>query len=259
MLDVHPPHERAHTWTDFFVHIATIAVGLLIALGLEQAVEFIHHRHQVAELRQSLVEERRINQLVFEQAAAEFRRFSPLLRGMLETTRYLRQHPGTPENQWPGRYHFYIYITSFQDSAWRTAQESGVLQYMPRTEVSIYSDLYARLQLLSEGSDREMQALARAKASVFRTADPTSLTGEQLDQAFDSINQIRVELMLMGIRERNLSSSYPDFRNPPSDAELYGLVPPAPDPKDVAELTRMSQAIRSLTEQQKLKENAPHR
>ncbi|MGH8335618.1 MAG: hypothetical protein ACRETL_02060 [Gammaproteobacteria bacterium] len=42
MLDVHPPHEAARTWTDFFIHIATIVVGLLIAIGLEQAVERIH-------------------------------------------------------------------------------------------------------------------------------------------------------------------------------------------------------------------------
>lgn len=28
MLDVHPPHEATHTWTDFFIHIATIVVGL---------------------------------------------------------------------------------------------------------------------------------------------------------------------------------------------------------------------------------------
>ena len=32
MLDVHPPHEAAHTWKDFFIHIATICVGLLIAV-----------------------------------------------------------------------------------------------------------------------------------------------------------------------------------------------------------------------------------
>ena len=39
MLDVHPPHEAAHTWKDFFIHIATIVVGLLIAVSFEQTVE----------------------------------------------------------------------------------------------------------------------------------------------------------------------------------------------------------------------------
>ena len=54
MLDVHPPHHTPNTWRDFFIHIATITVGLLIALGLEQTVEFIHHRHEGAELRENL-------------------------------------------------------------------------------------------------------------------------------------------------------------------------------------------------------------
>ena len=31
MSDVHPPHEASHTWKDFFIHIATITIGLLIA------------------------------------------------------------------------------------------------------------------------------------------------------------------------------------------------------------------------------------
>ena len=39
MLDVHPPHEAAHSWKDFFIHIATIVVGLLIAVSFEQTVE----------------------------------------------------------------------------------------------------------------------------------------------------------------------------------------------------------------------------
>ena len=36
MLDVHPAHHAASTWRDFFIHIATIVLGLLIAIGLER-------------------------------------------------------------------------------------------------------------------------------------------------------------------------------------------------------------------------------
>ena len=57
MLDVHPPHEAAHTWKDFFIHIATIVIGLLIAVGLEQTVEYVHHRRQTREVRESLRQE----------------------------------------------------------------------------------------------------------------------------------------------------------------------------------------------------------
>jgi hypothetical protein len=54
MLEVHTPHEAIHTWKSFFIHIATIVVGLLIAVGLEQTVEFFHHRHQRYELGEAL-------------------------------------------------------------------------------------------------------------------------------------------------------------------------------------------------------------
>jgi hypothetical protein len=54
MLDVHPPHEAAHTWKDFFIHIATIVIGLIIAVGLEQTVELVHHSHQRHELQENL-------------------------------------------------------------------------------------------------------------------------------------------------------------------------------------------------------------
>jgi hypothetical protein len=56
MLDVHPLHEPPHSWRDFLVHIATIVVGLVIAVGLEQTVLFFHHRHQVGELEKQMHE-----------------------------------------------------------------------------------------------------------------------------------------------------------------------------------------------------------
>ncbi len=46
MLDVHPPHHAASTWRDFLIHIATICVGLLIAIGLEQTIEAIHRAQE---------------------------------------------------------------------------------------------------------------------------------------------------------------------------------------------------------------------
>jgi len=54
MLDVHPPHAPTHTWRDFLIHIATIVVGLLIAVGLEQTVEAIHHHHEREQFQQRM-------------------------------------------------------------------------------------------------------------------------------------------------------------------------------------------------------------
>ena len=61
MIDVHPPHETVHTWRDFLIHIATICVGLLIAIGLEQAVEAFHHVHERRALESEMRTEARRN------------------------------------------------------------------------------------------------------------------------------------------------------------------------------------------------------
>jgi hypothetical protein len=46
MLDVHPAHHAASTWRDFFIHIITIVIGLLIAIRFEQTVRWRHHSRQ---------------------------------------------------------------------------------------------------------------------------------------------------------------------------------------------------------------------
>jgi hypothetical protein len=62
MLDNHPPHAPTHTWRDFLIHIATIVIGLLIAVGLEETVEAIHRRHEMQEARQHIRAEAKVNQ-----------------------------------------------------------------------------------------------------------------------------------------------------------------------------------------------------
>src|ERR1700722_10199945 len=54
VIDVHPPSEPIHGWRDFFIHLSTITIGLLIALSLEGCVEWQHHRHLVHEAEASL-------------------------------------------------------------------------------------------------------------------------------------------------------------------------------------------------------------
>jgi hypothetical protein len=101
MLDVHAPHQSIHTWRDFFIHIAVISIGLLIAIGLEQTVEYLHHRHQVADLREALRIERGQNHLRLADQTTEFRMRVPILQTNLAVLHYLRLHPGAAERELP--------------------------------------------------------------------------------------------------------------------------------------------------------------
>jgi hypothetical protein len=57
MIDVHPAPHAALSPREFLVHIATIVIGIIIAIGLEQAVETIHHRHQGEQIQAALRDE----------------------------------------------------------------------------------------------------------------------------------------------------------------------------------------------------------
>jgi hypothetical protein len=46
-MDVQPPQQPIHSVKDFLLHLLTITVGLLIALALEAAVQYLHHRSLV--------------------------------------------------------------------------------------------------------------------------------------------------------------------------------------------------------------------
>jgi hypothetical protein len=73
-MDVHPPEEPVYTWSQFWIHLGTITVGLLIALGLEHAVASLHRVHERHELQRALHEEGERNEstlkMDFERMAA---------------------------------------------------------------------------------------------------------------------------------------------------------------------------------------------
>jgi hypothetical protein len=52
MIDIHPPHHAPMTRREFFTHLFIVILGILIAIGLEQGVEALHHRHE----RQALID-----------------------------------------------------------------------------------------------------------------------------------------------------------------------------------------------------------
>jgi hypothetical protein len=67
VIDVHAPHGGVHTWKDFWIHLGTITLGLLIAISLEQSVEWLHHLHQRHELERQFMAEGEANKEISEK------------------------------------------------------------------------------------------------------------------------------------------------------------------------------------------------
>src|SRR5579862_4065971 len=128
MLDVHVPHKSEHTWTDFFLHIATIVLGLLIAIGLEQTVEWVHHRHQLAEARAALDQERDLNLYYIEQNRG---RIAKMNADLSTDARLLQHRAAGDRSSLAGKLDYNWNWYALSNAAWQTAKESAVLGLMP--------------------------------------------------------------------------------------------------------------------------------
>lgn len=144
MIDVHPPEHGIHGTRDFFLHLFTITIGLLIALGLEAGAEAIHHRHQRIEaettIRQELTENRETITKAQPKLAAERKQLIEVLQGLQAK---IKGEPVAAK----GSAALSFGETPPQDAAWRTANATGVLDYMPYDQVQLYASAYKEQDL----------------------------------------------------------------------------------------------------------------
>lgn len=193
MLDVHAPHGSVHSWREFLVHVAIITIGLLIALGLEQTAEFVHHRHEVAETRQALRHELELNRLAYAESVDEFQRQTAALLNNVVVLQYIRQHPGIPEEQLPGILVWHALPGTFTDSAWKTAQQSGVTALMPQEEVRRCAALYDRIDEVGRSFDQIWAAIVRARLYSVFDPDPTHLSPSKISEELAQTKEVLVE------------------------------------------------------------------
>ena len=185
MLDVHAPHQLVHTWKDFLIHIATICVGLLIALGLEQTVEALHHRHQREQLLVSLDHDTRATLQDADFAVGEYLRRIQWDRVRIEQVQAaLASHkplaPASPVKRGV--------ITVPADPAWEAARVSGLIPLFSQGEIAAYSEVAdvigrARPLLDAESNthlkrldfEKRYESVAGDATTNYRLESPTDL------------------------------------------------------------------------------------
>ena len=224
MLDVHPAHHAATTWRDFFIHIATIVLGLLLAVGIEQTVEYLHHRNQIADAREALRIEHEQNRIRYRLFTQELHRQKDAVEANLSSLIYLQQHPGTSAAKLPNKIVWHVFYQHFNDSAWQSAQRSGVIALMPQDEVRHDAGFYAYLDKVAGATTSLTQSFAAARRYLFQDADPSHLTPAQIAEEIDLTKTVLVDLYSQGTYLRNLSIDYKEFGPAPTSPELLGMM-----------------------------------
>jgi hypothetical protein len=187
-LDLHKPHA-AKSWREFFIELGTIVTGILIALALEQAVEWWRdHRHVVdaranirAEIsahlglmaRRSQTEacvSRRLDEVagLIAQASAGKAAQVPIWIG----------HPAV----WP-----------MSNGRYQSAVQSGSVSLMPSDEQAGYSNLYTAFAEYDATEQDEQKAWAELRILEQQPAT-TPVSDWQLRSALEQARTARWQM-----------------------------------------------------------------
>jgi hypothetical protein len=238
MLDVHPPHAPTHTWRDFLIHIATIVIGLLIAVGLEQTVEYLHRRHQVHELREALRQEREENRKIFIVNVAEYRVNRATLENDLRIFLYLRQHPGTPEEKLPGIPNWSIPYQPTVTAAWKNAQQTQTLSLLTRKENEDAALFYDELSKSEQAANQAAVSAFKVGDYAFADPDPSHLPPAQVEKIIESIKDLMYTNWGWALWLANTGEDHQDFASIFTKQQMRYDNPAFRSPQDKARLAK---------------------
>jgi hypothetical protein len=141
MLEPHVPPEPIHTWRGFLIHIGAIAIGLLLALLIEQTVEALHHRQQKLHLEEQMHE---VIEDDTQIAAADFKQFEGFRAYLSElqaavTARRLGQSHGAPPSATDPR--MAVYFKAPGLAPYEAAKQDGTIVLLAKERLRIYARL----------------------------------------------------------------------------------------------------------------------
>jgi hypothetical protein len=154
MIDIHAPHKTEHTWTDFFIHIAIITIGIFIAIGLEQTVEAIHHLHQRHQLEDNLRDEFRANlrrDATDFRVLADIRAYTVELKSAVTARRTGSSSPPAPPPANDPRRHQIPIAPSI--AIWDAAKLDATITLLPSREIDLFHGVVLQHELLFAALD----------------------------------------------------------------------------------------------------------
>jgi hypothetical protein len=198
-----------HGWRDFVLHLTTITIGLLIALSLEGIVEWQHHRHLVHDAEASLHAEIKGNAANIDGTLADVHKRQATLKHDVSVLNYIAANGKYPEDK-----HMQVdfQIIAFDSVAWKTAQSTGALSYMPYDLAQDYSSIYMQQDLVTAAQQQAARDSVLAIGPfINEPSDSLPPSREQAQSIVEKIEVLQGQLILVDSFMQGLSSGYKDF------------------------------------------------
>ncbi len=176
-IELHTPQGAIRTAKEFANHIATVTIGILIALALDGLVQSLRNQRLLVQTRQEFRAE-----LSDDQRRAHIE-----LAGVLDANNKLKalvtDLPSLQESD-PGL--IVKRLLAVQNpgyflpaNSWQTALSTGVLAHMPPDEVERYANVFYLIRAYADAQRDGLAAEDQAKAFVQSHVMPNSADTEE--------------------------------------------------------------------------------
>jgi hypothetical protein len=215
-MDIHKP-KAWHGAREFGKELGVIVLGVLIALGAEQAVEWLHRQNEVRETREALKDEISLDRRNIEYAQVE----DGCADGHLAV--WMAWARGAPKPRFTNGI-----FPPLSFSAWDVAK-SGALAHMPLRERLAYTRFYNDLAALQRVKDLETETM-------------TSFTGYR---AFERLSPVQADQVVTTITAARALLTYKqrDAVGLVAEAKALGAPPAALDAGMQANLVALCREV----------------
>jgi tetratricopeptide (TPR) repeat protein len=204
MLDVHAPEHGINGVRDFFLHLFTITVGLLIALGLEAGAEALHHRHQREEAEATIRREISENHDELQKLQVDIKREGENLEKALAFLEDLRD--GKHDD--PRGINLGWHSSPLQSAGWRTASDTGALIYISYERVQRFAEAYQEQQLFEDATERGLEHFEILDTYVARGQNPVAMKSADIETAIPDLRRALADLSTMNDIARGTMKVY---------------------------------------------------
>ena len=198
MLDVHPPHHRLGGLKDFFIHLLTISVGLLIAVGIEGCVERHQHHELARDAKEMLRKEIEGNAKKMADTLVDIDKYQANVKESMDTVTRFAQH-SKDKNQ-HGSITYNYSFPEWDNTAWTTAQTTGALGFMPYNEANQFSRIYVAQHSVAIAQEKLTEDEAQFAGALYKSGiGDGGLMPEKADLLMERLGVIQIHLVTLKV------------------------------------------------------------
>jgi len=146
-VEIHTPEGSIHSLRQFFIHLLMIVLGILIALGIDQFKDYLHHRHIAYQARENLRMEIERNRKRLTDNLNNESKLRSVLQDLLANEPQVMREPEAAKRRIVAVEPSFAVLES---TGWDTALATQAVAYMEYSEVEGYGNIYVGQRVFND-------------------------------------------------------------------------------------------------------------